>query len=64
MSTKRFFLSQDRSCHWYIIDASKRAEWDVWNEIDEDDPAGWNVPKFAREIDRPEGITFTDPIIL
>ncbi len=42
MNTKeKWFLSQDNSCHWYLVLSSKRKEWNDWKELPEDDPKGW-----------------------
>ncbi len=60
--TKRYFLSQDNSSHWYIVDASKRSEWEAWREIDEDDERSWEAPEFADRLDGDPGrVEFTDP---
>lgn len=59
---KRYFLDQDNSCHWYLVDASKREEWDKWVTLDEDDPAGWDSPDFAEMIDgHPNQVEFEAP---
>ncbi len=60
----RFFLDQDNDGHWYLVDASKRAEWAEWLELPNDDARAWEGPKFARQIDRPQDIEFTEPLIL
>lgn len=44
---KRCFLSTDCSGHWYIVDASKRKEWEEWTAIDEDDERAWDAPDYA-----------------
>ena len=57
---KRFMLTRDESCHWYIIPASKREAWFQWWEEDEDA----NPPKWAISVNgAPERVTFTDPRI-
>jgi len=59
----RYFLGCDNSGHWYLVDASRRAEWDLWVDLDPEDEAGWEPPGFARRIDGGPGrITFTDPV--
>lgn len=40
-----FFFDQDSSCHWYMVPERIRAEWDKWNELDEDDEAAWEAPE-------------------
>jgi hypothetical protein len=32
----RYFLSQDESCHWYIVRDDKRSEWEDWNNDPDD----------------------------
>lgn len=44
---KKCFLDQDCSGHWYIIDASRREEWNAWTAIDEDDERAWEAPEYA-----------------
>jgi hypothetical protein len=59
---ERFFLSQDHSCHWYLVPATKAKAWEKWLSLDSDDERSWDAPDFARRIDgHPSGITFTDP---
>jgi hypothetical protein len=59
---KRYFLSRDNSARWYLVDAEKRPEWNAWNDLDPNDPAGREPPKFARRLEvSPECVTFTDP---
>ena len=57
----RYFLGQDQSCHWYIVPVDKYVEFDSWTSLDEDDPASWDEPEYARRIDGAGSITFTDP---
>lgn len=60
---ERYFLSQDQSCHWYIIPVSKREEWSKFNALDEDDPASWEVPEWAEMIGGDyQRVTFENPI--
>ncbi len=63
MSDKpRFFLAQDQSCHWHIVDASKRTEWEAWNTLDEDDENGWVTPLFAKMLGgNPSRVEFENP---
>lgn len=59
----RYFLSQDQSAHWYIIPAERRAEWEQWCSLPEDDEASWEVPWFAQRIGgSPSLVTFEEPI--
>ena len=56
----RYFLSQDNDCHWFIIPADKRDEWNAWCEIESDDEQAWEPPDFAYPINgHPSGVTFT-----
>lgn len=54
----KYFLSRDGDCHWYLVEADRRDDWDSWCEIDTNDPASWEVPGFARAIDNPSDIEF------
>ena len=44
---KEYFLAQDQSFHWFIVDAQYEKEWDEWRELDEDDERSWEAPDFA-----------------
>lgn len=60
---ERFFLDQDDSSHWYIVPADRRAEWEEWANIPEDDEVGWTEPGFVRRLDGgPNRVTFSAPI--
>jgi len=48
----RVFLDRDEDGHWYTIDASCRDEWEHWQELDPDLPAAWEVPSFAKRLDK------------
>jgi hypothetical protein len=52
-------MDQDDDCHWYIIEADKRKEWDAWLNLDSEDETSWNVPEFAQEIDQPRFVEFS-----
>jgi hypothetical protein len=59
----RFFLSQDSACHWYLVPVGRRAEWEEWCDLDEDDERGWDPPDFARRLaGNPSGVTFENPV--
>ena len=58
---KSYFLDQDNSSHWYLVEAYKRAEWEEWLNLDEDDPKSWEAPSFAKGIDSPSTVTFEQP---
>lgn len=59
----RYFLGHDQSCHWYLVPAARRAEWEKWSNIPEDDEASWDEPAWAKRIGGdPACVTFTDPI--
>jgi hypothetical protein len=59
---KKYILAQDNSCHWYLLPFEKKAEFDEWLEIDEDDERSWTPPEFAKEIDGWHKLTFENPI--
>lgn len=60
--TKRYFLDQDNSSHWYLVDASRRKEWSAWLELTEDDERSWELPDFAERLDGgPQRVVFTEP---
>lgn len=59
---ERFFLAQDGSCHWYLVPATRRAEWDAWRDLPEDDEDSWEAPKWAERLERhPSTVTFESP---
>ncbi len=58
----RFFIDCDNDGHWYLIDASKRALWNKWLGLDSENEESWNTPFFARRIDRPQDVEFSEPI--
>lgn len=59
---KKFFLDQDNSSHWYVVDAAYRTEWEAWTNLSEDDEASWEPPAFAERLDGgPNRIEFTAP---
>ncbi len=59
--SERFFLSQDNSSHWYLVPVSQDILWEQWRNIPEDDERSWVEPEFAKRIDGPHRLTFTDP---
>jgi len=62
VQTDRFFLDQDNSCHWYLVQEQFRKEWDAWTNLPEDDERSWEAPSFAERLDGgPQQVTFTDP---
>ena len=46
----RCFLDQDNSSHWYVVEADKRAEWNAWCALSEDDERSWDAPSFAHQV--------------
>lgn len=58
----RYFLGRDNSAHWYIVQADKRADWEAWLNIPEDDELSWVPPGCARAIGGdPSSVTFSNP---
>lgn len=58
----RYFLDQDNSMHWYLVEADHGAEWDAWTSLPDDDPAGWACPGYAERLDGgPSRVTFENP---
>lgn len=47
---ERYFLGSDNSGHWYVVPVSKTDEWDMWNNLDEDDEAAWEAPEWAKRV--------------
>lgn len=43
----KYFLSQDQDCHWYLIPAEFRADWERWTELPPEDDEAWSVPVYA-----------------
>lgn len=59
----KYFLSQDQSCHWYLIPEEWREVWDILCALDEDDPRCWEPPEWAKPIGGgPSSIVFENPI--
>ena len=46
-----FIEAKDNDSHRYKIPLSKRAEWQAFCEIPEDDERSWDVPEWAQRID-------------
>ncbi len=62
--SERYFLDQDRDCHWYVVPVSLKKEWDVWNELDIETEEAWTPPEGVKEVGGwPGSVTFTDPNI-
>lgn len=55
----RYTLVKNDDADSFVIPVEKLDEWFAWLGLDEDDPASWNVPSFAREVG--VMLTFTDP---
>ena len=59
----RYFLGADNSGHWYLVDANKRTEFEVWTNLSDDDEAGWTCPEYAERINgSPAQVTFEQPV--
>lgn len=62
--SERFFLSQDKDSHWYLIPEDKREDWYTWCDLDTDDDASWDVPSYAEAINGPPSVvTFSSPVV-
>jgi hypothetical protein len=63
-SSTRYFLDQDNSSHWYLVEVTKRAEWEEWLELDESDPSSWIAPDFAQILGTaPSMVEFENPTL-
>lgn len=61
-SAPRYFLSQDAASGWYLVDASKRAEWNAWLAHNASEYGEPRPPAFARRLlSDPSALTFSDP---
>lgn len=57
----RYFLDQDDSGHWYLVEEEHRDQWNTWLNLDEDERS-WDVPHYAEELGHaPSLISFVDP---
>lgn len=60
-----YFLAQDGSGHWYLVDASRRKDWETWTAIPDDQPAAWTPPPFASALGgSPSIVEFKNPLFL
>jgi hypothetical protein len=58
----RYFLDQDNSYHWYIVDEARRDDWERWINMDEEDEGADVCPSFARMLGYgPNAVTFEAP---
>ena len=65
MGNERWFLAQDQSSHWYIVNAANRTEWEAWCELPEDDETAWETPGYAERLNGGPGtVEFSDPEFL
>lgn len=65
MQSKKYFLDQDQSSHWYLVDNHFREQWNTFKNLDEDNPLCWNTPEYASMIGcHPNKIIFENPIDL
>lgn len=59
---ERYFLDTDEDGHWYVVPVSRKADWEAWQDLPEDDEQTWEPPDFARQVGgAPSLVTFTDP---
>jgi hypothetical protein len=56
---KKYILCQDDDCHWYLIPADKKEEWNEWLDVVQE---GDSLPKYAQAVDGPHRLTFENPI--
>lgn len=62
MNPKRYFLDQDNDSHWFLVDADRRAEWEAWCQLADDDSQGWTPPDCATPLaGAPSNVTFEQP---
>jgi len=55
-----YFLAQDQSSHWYVVPKTNEAEFNLWVNMDPDNPQSWEAPDFATRIGGSPGlVTFT-----
>lgn len=59
--SKRYFLDQDNSGHWHLVEAKYVAGWDQWQSLDENDENSWKCPDFATPLGGSPRITFSQP---
>lgn len=45
-----YFLDTDGDCHWHIVRADKRKEWEAWVALDKEIPENCKCPDFANPI--------------
>ena len=59
MIRKAYFLDRDDSCHWYLVEADKRKEWERFiDELSRDEHDG-PAPDFAKRLDgSPSSLVF------
>ena len=54
---KRYVLSQDSDCHWYVVPAEKLGDFEQWTASD-----SWDMPVYAIQVGgAPSLVSFTDP---
>jgi hypothetical protein len=58
----KYILGQDNSCHWYLLPADKKEEWEEWLDISEEDERSWTLPEFAKFIDGWHKLSFENPV--
>lgn len=59
----RYFLDQDQSSHWHLVEERRRQEWNEWCELDLEDEKAWDCPTFARPIGScPSLVSFENPV--
>ena len=61
---KKYILAQDDDCHWYLIPADQKEEWNEWLDrvyVQEEEPPP-ALPIGAKEIDGWHNLTFENPV--
>lgn len=58
----RYFLSSDGDSRNYIVPMDKKEEWEIWTELDEDNPDRWTAPYYAVQVEG-ELLSFENPML-
>lgn len=58
--SSRFCFASDNDAHHYIIPAHRKADWDAWLALTEDDENYQVLPVWAMEVGNIYHVTFAD----